>query len=141
MTLTLTTHICFSPGRVCHCFTVLPVEGFLPASLLDLSSGVSQHYWPLLSLFELCLLFFSSEKQTRIIQAFLPCQVLHFCLHARSRCCKMSTHPHTQGSCQKLAPPQCCCSRHPLHPKKKEEVITITFVQFLMLPYSSWLIW
>lgn len=83
MTLTLTTHICFSPGRVCHCFTVLPVEGFLPASLLDLSSGVSQHYWPLLCLFELCLLFFSSEKQTRIIQAFLPCQVLHFCLHAR----------------------------------------------------------
>lgn len=29
MTLTLTTHTCFSPGRTeWHCFTVLPVEGF-----------------------------------------------------------------------------------------------------------------
>lgn len=94
--LTLTTHICFSPGRtICHCFTVLPVEGFLPATHLDLSSVVSivaipvqahqgnkipQHYWPLLSPVEQHLLFSSSEKQTRIIQAFLPCQMLLACM-------------------------------------------------------------
>ena len=47
----------------------------------------------------------------------------HLCLHARSRCCKTSTHSHIQGSCHQLTPPQHCCLRHPLaHLKNKRQL-------------------
>lgn len=117
------------------CFSVLPVEDFSPASLLNLSSGLSVVAIPygltketkFLSTTDLYCLLLSciccspvKSKQDLSRPPSHPDAAWHLCLHARSRCCKAPAHPHIQGSCHQLTPPQHCCLRRLLtHPKRR----------------------